>query len=183
MKKKRKSNGGWKHLDNFLVKKKSFADLNRPTGGSFSPPVSIPQAPVSIRSHLLSIEYLFSVYYVEHSDHCNYFPFPVVLFNKAAGRISYLRIFFYTETIKQTDPVSLFLFFFVPTKLTKGMSEGLLFSASSERASVSRQSFWNLSFLIPWAAQKRRRRPVWNSRQQHVPSRLANVSQCPYLSS
>ena len=111
MKKKRKSNGGWKHLDNFLVKKKSFADLNRPTGGSFSPPVSIPQAPVSIRSHLLSIEYLFSVYYVEHSDHCNYFPFPVVLFNKAAGRISYLRIFFYTETIKQTDPVSLFLFF------------------------------------------------------------------------
>ena len=179
MKKKKKIQWG---LETFGQLKKSFADLNRPTGGSFSPPVSIPQAPVSIRSHLLSIEYLFSVYYVEHSDHCNYFPFPVVLFNKAAGRISYLRIFFYTETIKQTDPVSLFLFF-VPTKLTKGMSEGLLFSASSERASVSRQSFWNLSFLIPWAAQKRRRRPVWNSRQQHVPSRLANVSQCPYLSS
>ena len=117
MKKKKKIQWG---LETFGQLKKSFADLNRPTGGSFSPPVSIPQAPVSIRSHLLSIEYLFSVYYVEHSDHCNYFPFPVVLFNKAAGRISYLRIFFYTETIKQTDPVSLFLFFLYLPNLPRG---------------------------------------------------------------
>ena len=117
MKKKRKSNGGWKHLDNL---KKVLLIWIGQQGGSFSPPVSIPQAPVSIRSHLLSIEYLFSVYYVEHSDHCNYFPFPVVLFNKAAGRISYLRIFFYTETIKQTDPVSLFLFFLYLPNLPRG---------------------------------------------------------------